>query len=153
MKKTRQMKVLEIISKNEVETQDDLISLLEKEGVYVTQATISRDIRELDLVKVSTSRGTYKYTVASHIETEKKKATNLGNALLTAITGVDYAQNIVVVKTIPGMSNAVAIELEGQNIPDMLGCVAGDDTLMIVMKSEMLARELSENFKDIIVGK
>ena len=73
MKKNRQMKVLEIISKHDVETQDELIELLKAEEYYVTQATISRDIRELDLIKVSTQRGTYKYTVSSHAENEKKK--------------------------------------------------------------------------------
>lgn len=153
MKKNRQMKVLELISKYEVETQDELIELLKAEDYYVTQATVSRDIRELDLIKVSTQRGTYKYTVSSHAQGEKKKNSNFGNALLSSLVSVDHAQNIVVVRTVPGMSNAVAIEIERRGIENMLGCVAGDDTLIAVMKDTDSACGLCEGFRDLLSEK
>ena len=153
MKKNRQMKVLEIISKHEVETQDELIELLRAEDYYVTQATISRDIRELDLIKISTQRGTYKYTVSSHAENEKKKTTHFGNALVSSLVSIDYAQNIIVVKTVPGMSNAIAIEIDRIHILDMLGCVAGDDTIIMVMRNEERAMEVSSRLRELLSGK
>ena len=153
MKKNRQMKVLEIISKNEVETQDELIELLKAEDYYVTQATVSRDIRELDLIKISTSRGTYKYTVSSHADNEKKKSAHLGNTLVSALVSVDYAQNIIVVKTVPGMCSAIAIEIERLMIPDMLGCVAGDDTLIVVMRNEERAQGVSGKLRELLSGR
>ena len=153
MKKNRQMKVLEIISKHEVETQDELIELLKAEEYYVTQATISRDIRELDLIKISTPRGTYKYTVSSHAENEKKKTSHLGNALVSSLVSIDFANNIIVVKTVPGMSNAVAIEIERIHMPEMLGCVAGDDTVIMVMRNEGTAMDISARLRELLSGK
>lgn len=153
MKKNRQMKVLEIISKHEVETQDELIELLKAEEYYVTQATISRDIRELDLIKISTPRGTYKYTVSSHAENEKKKTSHLGNALVSSLVSIDFANNIIVVKTVPGMSNAVAIEIERIHMPEMLGCVAGDDTIIMVMRNEDKAMDISARLRELLSGK
>lgn len=153
MKKNRQMKVLEIISKHEVETQDELIELLKAEEYYVTQATISRDIRELDLIKISTPRGTYKYTVSSHAENEKKKTSHLGNALVSSLVSIDFANNIIVVKTVPGMSNAIAIEIERIHMPEMLGCVAGDDTIIMVMRNEAAAMDISARLRELLSGK
>ena len=153
MKKNRQMKVLEIISKHEVETQDELIELLKAEEYYVTQATISRDIRELDLIKISTPRGTYKYTVSSHAENEKKKTSHLGNALVSSLVSIDFANNIIVVKTVPGMSNAIAIEIERIHMPEMLGCVAGDDTVIMVMRNEGTAMDISARLRELLSGK
>ena len=153
MKKNRQMKVLEIISKHDVETQDELIELLKAEEYYVTQATISRDIRELDLIKVSTQRGTYKYTVSSHAENEKKKTSHLGNALVSSLVSIDFAGNIIVVKTVPGMSNAIAIEIERIHRPEMLGCVAGDDTIIMVMRNEDKAMDVSARLRELLSGR
>ena len=150
MKKNRQMKVLEIISKHDVETQDELIELLKAEEYYVTQATISRDIRELDLIKVSTQRGTYKYTVSSHAENEKKKTSHLGNALVSSLVSIDFAGNVIVVKTVPGMSNAIAIEIERIHMPEMLGCVAGDDTIIMVMRNEDKAMDISARLRELL---
>ena len=153
MKKNRQMKVLEIISKHDVETQDELIELLKAEEYYVTQATISRDIRELDLIKVSTQRGTYKYTVSSHAENEKKKTSHLGNALVSSLVSIDFAGNIIVVKTVPGMSNAIAIEIERIHMPEMLGCVVGDDTIIMVMRNEDKAMDVSARLRELLSGR
>lgn len=153
MKKNRQMKVLEIISKHEVETQDELIELLKAEDFYVTQATISRDIRELDLIKISTAKGTYKYTVAAHASNEKKPGNTFGHTLASSVKSVDYANNIIVVKTVPGMCGAVAIEIDRYTIPDLLGSVAGDDTLIMIMRTEERAEIVSGKLHDILMGK
>lgn len=150
MKKNRQMKILEIISKYEVETQDDLIDLLKKEDYYVTQATISRDIRELDLIKVTTPSGKYKYTVGSHPAHETQKKSHIGNAVLSAIRSIDYGQNIIVVKTLPGMSDAVAIEIDRIQVSEILGCISGDDTVFVAIRDTDSARRICEKMKELL---
>ncbi len=150
MKKNRQMKILEIISKYEVETQDDLIDLLKKEDYYVTQATISRDIRELDLIKITTPSGKYKYTVGSHSAHEAQKKSHIGNAVLSAIRSIDYGQNIIVVKTLPGMSDAVAIEIDRISVHEILGCISGDDTIFVAIRDTDSARRICEKMKELL---
>ena len=150
MKKNRQMKILEIISKFEVETQDDLIDLLKKEDYYVTQATISRDIRELDLIKITTPSGKYKYTVGSHSSHEAQKKSHIGNAVLSAIRSIDYGQNIIVLKTLPGMSDAVAIEIDRIQVHEILGCISGDDTIFVAIRDTDSARRICEKMKELL---
>ena len=120
MKKNRQLMILEIISKHNVETQDELIEYLRKENFHVTQATVSRDIRELDLIKVTTPQGIYKYTMANASENDRKKSGGLGNVVVNAVVSIDFAQNIIVLKTSPGMSGAVAVEIDRLSIPEIL---------------------------------
>ncbi|MBQ9099637.1 MAG: arginine repressor [Clostridia bacterium] len=142
MKINRQKKILEIVSRYTVETQDDLIDRLMIEGFTVTQATISRDIRELQLTKVLTGKGTYRYVAP-------KKEDLAGNmkfnaALVDSIVSVEYAQNIVVIKTYPGLANAVASGIDNLSIAEVLGCVAGDDTIFVATRHEASAKNFSE---------
>lgn len=143
MKKGRQEKIIELITKNSIETQDDLIAHLRSEGYNVTQATISRDIRDLDLVKVAGEDGRYKYVV-SHMS-KRSSAQNglLVQSVMDTVRSVVCAQNIVVLKTVPGMAQAVAISID--NLPDarILGCVAGDDAILVVTQDAERAREVS----------
>ena len=148
MKSTRQEKILEIINKYEIETQDDLIARLNAEGFNVTQATISRDIRQMKLTKVLTGRGSYRY-IQSH-QTVGKESVRFNNALVDSILKVDYAGNIIVLKTYPGLASAVATGIDSIHMVDILGCVAGDDTIMIVARDEQKASEISDKLKNII---
>ena len=139
MKPKRQEKILEIISDRNIETQEDLISALKSEGFNVTQATASRDIRQLKLVKVL-DNGVYKY-VAPKGEIDKSDTYN--HALFSAIIDVKYALNNVVIKTSPGLAQAVAAGIDALHDVDVLGCVAGDDCIILVSKSEEASKTVT----------
>ncbi len=148
MKKKRLDKIVEIITANEVETQDELIAYLGREGFEVTQATVSRDIRELKLTKIMTGRGSYRYILP---ETGRDaKGLHISHALSDAIIHVAYAENLVVVHTYPGMAQAVALEVDHLNHPGILGSVAGDDTILIVSADKASANIISEEIKELI---
>jgi len=140
MKYSRHAKILELIEKYQIETQEELAEKLKEHGVDVTQATVSRDIKELRLIKVMVDNEHYKYASMSHTEG------NLTNKLLTIFTesfvSCDYANNIVVVKTLPGMAQASASAVDSLKWPEIVGTIAGDDTIMIVCRAEKIAEEL-----------
>ena len=141
MKNKRQEKIVSLITRYEIETQEELIGMLYKEGFQVTQATVSRDIRELKLTKVLTGRGSYRYTVPS--SNENGPAIKFNRALINSIISVDYAVNNIVIKTYPGLATAVATGLDSIDSNEILGCVAGDDTIIMVVKSEVAAKDIS----------
>ena len=142
MKGNRQKKILEIITRYHIETQDDLIERLLMEGFSVTQATVSRDIRELQLNKVMTSKGNYRYVAPK--KEEMVAGMKINAALVDSIISVDYAQNLVVVHTLPGLAQAVAAGIDNLNLAEVLGCVAGDDTILVAARHESAAKNLSE---------
>jgi transcriptional regulator of arginine metabolism len=148
MKSARQEKILEIINKYEVETQEDLISRLIDEGMAVTQATVSRDIRELKLTKVLTGRGSYRYIRSG--QNRGTENVRFNNALADSIQNVDYAGNLIVLKTFPGLASAVATGIDAMHMIEILGCVAGDDTIMIVVRSAESAADVSEKLKGMM---
>ena len=142
MKANRQKKILEIVNRYNVETQDDLIDRLMIEGYAVTQATISRDIRELQLTKTLTGKGTYRYIAPKREDLAAGMKFNA--ALVDSIISVEYAQNLVVIKTYPGLAAAVAGGIDGLVIAEVLGCVAGDDTIFVATRNEQAAKSFSE---------
>ncbi len=148
MKKNRLDKIIDIITQNEVETQDELIVHLKKAGYEVTQATVSRDIRELKLAKVMTGRGNYRYILPK--ETKDTRSLHISHALSETITRAEVAQNIIVLHTYAGMAQAVALEVDHLAHPNILGCVAGDDTIIIVARDSTSALALSEQMQDMI---
>ena len=148
MKTVRQDKILDIISRYDIETQDDLINMLAKEGFAVTQATVSRDIKELKLTKVLTGRGTYRYVRGGHKISDSSVRFN--NALADSIQRVDYANNIIVLKTLPGLAAAVATGIDSIHMVEILGCIAGDDTIMVVARDAECAAEIADKLKHII---
>lgn len=150
MKSKRQERILELIARHEIETQDDMMNRLREEGFVVTQATVSRDLKELKLTKSLTSRGTYRYTQPTqhHIASNAK----LSRALAESITHVDHSMNIVVLKTYPGMAQAVASGVDALNLSDIIGSVAGDDTIIVVTRGEQSAREISESMLEMMKG-
>ena len=139
MKSERQSEILKIIKAGDVETQEQLLTMLEERGYRATQATISRDIKELRLVKELTRRGGYRYTVNEQ-RTGSATDMRLRNIFKE---GVEYAQNIVVSRSMPCTANAVLAALDSMEIPKMLGSLAGDDTGILIMRDTAAAEEFS----------
>ena len=148
MKSERQNRIIELISHMEIETQDEMIARLRADGFDVTQATISRDMRELKLTKVQTGKGSYKYVVSQ--TARETNQTRLNHAVVDAILSVDYAMNTVVLKTCPGMGMAVASGVDSLHLQDILGCVGGDDTIIAVTRDEESAARISQTIRDLM---
>ena len=147
MKRSRQEKMLELISRYEIDTQDELISRLRENGYDVTQATVSRDIRELKIAKMTTGKGTYRYVLPKQIDGNSGMKFN--SALIDSIVSVEHACNIVVLKTYPGLANAVAVGIDSMSLQEILGSVAGDDTMLLVVKTSDGAKALEQELRDI----
>ena len=145
MKSLRQQKILEIIERNDIDTQEALIEKLRDEGYNVTQTTISRDINQLKLVKAVTASGSYKYIVPD--VKRENNITVMNSALTDAVIKIEAAKNIVVVKTLSGMANAIAVCVDSLNHNEIVGSVAGDDTIIIVTKDDDVAESMATNLK------
>ena len=148
MKKNRHEKMLELISRYEIDKQDELIARLREHGYDVTQATVSRDIRELKISKMTTGKGTYRYVLPKQIESSG--GMKFSAALIDSIVSVDYACNIVVLKTYPGLAQAVAVAIDSMNLHQVLGCVAGDDAIMAVARDEDAAAAIADRIHDLL---
>ena len=135
MKNKRQFKILELIDKYSVETQEDLADKLKEEGFDVTQATISRDIKELRILKVLDASGRYKYSARS-VETEDKMQKKFESIFRECVTNIDCAGNMVVIKTLTGLASGAAAAIDSMNISQILGTLAGDDTIFIVFRTD-----------------
>ena len=133
MKTNRQSKIIEIIQKNEVETQDELSALVEKDGFRVTQATVSRDIRELKLTKIPTAGGRQKYAVITDAPENLSK--KYERVLREGFLSMDMAQNILVIKTVSGMASAVCAAIDAMKMREIVGSIAGDDTIMCAIRT------------------
>lgn len=133
MKTNRQSKIIEIIQKNEVETQDELSALLEKDGFRVTQATVSRDIRELKLTKIPTAGGRQKYAVIT--DAPENLSPKYERVLIEGFLSMDMAQNILVIKTVSGMASAVCAAIDAMKMREIVGSIAGDDTIMCAIRT------------------
>ena len=148
MKYSRHAKILELIEKYQIETQEELAQKLGEQGMDVTQATVSRDIKELRLIMVMVDDEHYKYAPISHGEG------TITNRLLTIFTesfvSCDYANNMVVVKTLPGMAQASASAVDTLKLTEIVGTIAGDDTIMIVCRAEKIAEELVNKLSKMI---
>ena len=149
MKNQRQAKIMEIISTRDIETQEQLLQALQEAGFYSTQATISRDIKELRVVKELTSFGTYRYTTSGKDGSHTFSA-RLNTIFRECITSIDYAQNIIVIKTMPGLAGAAASAIDGMSISVVLGTLAGDDTVMIVMRDNNAAAAFCGEIKNLL---
>lgn len=147
MKNARQNKILELIEEYEISTQEALIQRLAEHGFESTQTTISRDIRQLRLIKGPTGRGTYKY-VAPEVR-KGNDAPGHNSALTDAVLQIEAAQNIIVVKTMSGMANAIAVCVDSLKIKDIIGSVAGDDTILLVLKTSEKALSVEAELKGV----
>ena len=149
MKTQRQAKIMEIISNRNVETQEQLLAELQAAGFRSTQATISRDIKELRIVKEMTSFGTYRYTTGAK-EVPSSFSGRLNTIFRECVTNFDYAQNIIVIHTLPGLANAAASALDAMNMSVILGTLAGDDTVMVVMRDTNSAAAFCGEIKSLM---
>lgn len=148
MRYARQNKILELIENNEIETQEKLSSMLRENGFDVTQATISRDIKELQLIKMLSSSGKYMYTAGmghgSHVTNRFVKIFN------ETIKSIDYAGNIVIVKTLSGCANAACEAIDSLSLPHVMGSVAGDNTILIVIDTPEHSEDFIDTFNEML---
>ena len=133
MKTRRQAKILELIQQNNVETQEELSAYLEREGYQVTQATVSRDIRELKLTKIATDNGRQKYAVIADADIGMLE--KYARVLREGYVSMDIAQNILVIKTVSGMASAVCAAIDAMKMNEVVGSIAGDDTLICIIRT------------------
>lgn len=145
MKTKRHLKILELVRRYDVETQESLAELLNEEGYEVTQATISRDIKQLRLTKSATPDGRYVYSASDLEDPESTTGKSLG-ILRDAIKKIDAAQNILVLKTYPGMAQAAAAAVDSLNYKEIVGSIAGDDTVMLLFRENSIANDYMEKF-------
>ncbi|MBR3833612.1 MAG: arginine repressor [Lachnospiraceae bacterium] len=145
MKQKRQEAIINLINNNSIETQEELLALLEEAGFNTTQATVSRDIRELNVTKITYDGNKHKYVVGRISDTAGAKSYKhlLGNCIIS----MDYAENIVVVKTVAGMAMAVAAAIDGLAIDDIVGSIAGDDTIFLAVRRSNLAEKVIGDIK------
>lgn len=149
MKNDRQAMILEIIAQENIETQEQLLTHLQARGFRCTQATISRDIKQLHLIKEPVGQGVYKYAVSGN-RTMLNVAAKLRTIFRECIVSIDYAQNIVVVKTMPGLANGACSALDNMDMNDIVGSLAGDDTALLVMRNTEAAELLCQEIKDML---
>lgn len=149
MKNDRQSMILEIISQENIETQEQLLEQLLHHGITSTQATISRDIKQMHLIKEPMGQGVYKYAVSGN-RTKLNFAEKLRTIFRESITTIESAQNIVVVKTMPGLASAACAALDDMDINFMLGSLAGDDTAFLVMKDTDTAISFCKEIEEML---
>ncbi len=149
MKNNRQAMILEIISQENIETQEQLLAKLQERGINSTQATISRDIKQMHLIKQPAGQGVYKYAVSDN-RNRLNFAEKLRTIFRESIISIDYAQNIVVIKTMPGLASAACSALDNMDLTYMVGSLAGDDTAFLLMKDTEAAETFCEEIKEML---
>lgn len=149
MKSNRQAKIMEIVSTMDVQTQEQLLQELQNAGIRTTQATVSRDIKELRIVKEQTSFGTYRYATAER-EVPASFSARLNGIFRECVTGFDYAQNMIVIHTMPGLAAAAASALDAMKLSVILGTIAGDDTVFVVMRDTNAAAGFCGEIKSLL---
>lgn len=148
MKAKRQRKIVELITKYDIETQEDLARRLIEEGYAVTQATVSRDIREMELTKVSNNGGKQKYAIS------RNNSASLNNkytrVLIDGVITIEEAGNLLVIRTVAGMAMAIGAAIDAMNIKEIVGCIAGDDTIMCAIKNAEDTEKVKEKIESYI---
>lgn len=148
MRISRQNKILELIEKNEIETQDKLVSMLKEHGYDATQATISRDIKELQLIKTLSSAGRYKYATA--VSQQGLMTDRFANILRETVKSTASSGNIVLLKTLSGCANAAAEALDSLGLPHVIGSVAGDNTIMFVVDDPSHSQDVMDTLNSLL---
>ncbi len=148
-KNERHNHILSIISKNDISTQEELVEILRNLDLDVTQATISRDIKELGLTKVSNDKNMQKYVANNKIK--EKTTSKLINVFAQAVISCENAGSFVIIKTLPGMAGASASTIDSLDLPEVVGTLAGDDTIFVATKSSILANHLVERLKSLMM--
>ena len=152
LKSKRQAEILRIIGEQDIETQEQILDRLRKCGIRATQATISRDIKELNLVKQPGQGGSYPYVASAAQPAKQALAGRLHNIFKEGVISCDVAQNIVVVKTMPGLASAAGAALDGMDLDGLVGSLAGDDTVILIMRTNQVAEELTRAIESMLEG-
>lgn len=152
MKNSRQRKILEIISREAVETQQELASALKKSGFKVTQATVSRDIKELGLIKIPAENKLSRYSLgierpAPRIEEHLKRL------FRDSVISLDLSENLIIIKTHPGGAQAVASAIDQAGWPEIIGTVGGDDTILVIVKPKRVTADVLKRFEELNLKK
>lgn len=148
MKTRRQTKIIELIQTYDIETQEELTAFLDREGYQVTQATVSRDIRELKLTKILMSNGRQKYAVLN--DTSRDLSEKYNRVFKDGLVSMDVAQNILVIKTVSGMASAVCAAIDAMHLQELVGSLAGEDTILCVIRTNDDAMNLVKKFRKIV---
>lgn len=148
MKNARQTAILSLIEQYDIETQEELASRLKDMGIAVTQATVSRDIKELRLLKVLSSQGGYKYATAD--KAEHGLSDRLVRMFKDSVLNISFANNIIVIKTLSGSANAAAEAIDSMRLPEILGTMAGDNTILVVAQNEEEAEKAVGTFRNML---
>ena len=148
MKNIRQTAILSIIEQNDIETQEELASRLRQMGIDVTQATVSRDIKELRLLKVLSASGGYKYATAD--KAEHGLSDRFVRMFKDSVLSINYANNIIVIKTLSGSANVAAEAIDSMRLPQILGTMAGDNTILVIVPNEEEAAQTVNAFQDML---
>ncbi|MGE5404122.1 MAG: arginine repressor [Candidatus Saccharibacteria bacterium] len=148
MKSRRHLAIMDIVNNEKVGTQEDLCESLQRRGFAVTQATVSRDIRELKLIKIADQDG-YRYALPD-ATTPRSSAERMKRLFSDAVVNVDYSENIIVIKTLPGTAHAVASTVDTSGMAEVVGTVAGDDTIFVVVKPKQAVPQIIKRFNDLI---
>ncbi len=148
MKNARQTMILSLISQYVIETQEELAHLLEQNGIKVTQATVSRDIKDLRLIKILSSDGIYRYAVSD--KPEQGLNERFVRMFVDSVTSVTYANNIIVIRTLSGSANVAAEAIDSMQIPEVLGTMAGDNTVLVIVRTNEETPAIVSHFKEIL---
>lgn len=147
MKTRRQARILELIKENDVETQSELLDMLKNDGFHVTQATVSRDIKEMRLIKILSGSGSYKYA-SEMIQNDDRESHSY--LFATAVISVESSHNLVVIKTRTGMAQAVCAALDATERSGVLGTIAGDDTIFVATRTDSVSASLVSDLKRLV---
>ncbi|MDR6224638.1 transcriptional regulator AhrC/ArgR [Desmospora profundinema] len=148
MKAQRHIKIREIITQNDIETQEELVAFLKEAGYNVTQATVSRDIKELHLVKVPTNHGSYKYSLPA--DNRFNPLQKLKRMMTESFVGIEKSENLIVMKTMPGNAHAIAVLMDNLDWSDVIGTIAGDDTILIICRDREATPRVVESLIDML---
>ena len=148
MKNARQTAILSIIEQNDIETQEELAGKLREMGIVVTQATVSRDIKELRLLKALSAKGSYKYATAD--KAEHGLSDRFVRIFMDSVLSIASAGNIIVVKTLSGSANAAAEAIDSMRWPEILGTMAGDNTILVIVHNEQEAAQTAIRFQEML---
>ncbi|MDQ0337717.1 transcriptional regulator of arginine metabolism [Caldalkalibacillus uzonensis] len=147
-KRQRHLRIREIIGKYDIETQDELVERLREEGFQVTQATVSRDIKELSLIKVPMADGRYKYSLPA--DQRYNPLQKLKRVLVDCFVSIDHTENLIVLKTLPGNANTIGVLIDHLDWPEVLGNISGDDTILIICRQKEEAPQVVERIVDML---
>jgi transcriptional regulator of arginine metabolism len=149
VKSLRHQKIREIIENRVIQTQDELADMLRKESIDVTQATVSRDIKELMLIKIPTGDGNYKYGFPPD-QSIIYSQSRMERIFRDSVTGIDFSENLVVIRSLPGAAQSIASTVDNVRWPEILGTVAGDDTLLVIVKPKEAVHDVIARFQNLI---